>query len=258
MNYVPKALLETADISRGSFCIKGWLKTLLSGAIILGMLYLAVNAGVDLLVKYLPEKTETRWFSWLYQAAVIQDSEGLVRVRRIFAKLLSSGTLRPLPYQLFRLDLDQPNAIAVPGGGVGITQSMLEYIKSDIGLAMVLAHELGHHQYRHGLRRYGRAVIWQTLLSMGTGGEVSGPEVALQASIAGYSRQQEREADRFGLELVHRAYGHVNGALEFFERLHADAYVQQSRWSGLMSSHPLSSERLANLRRLQKRLAQAP
>lgn len=258
MNYVPKVLLETADISRGSFSIRGWLKTLLSGAIILGVLYMVVNVGVDLFVNYLPEETETRWFTWLYQPAVMQDSEDLVHVRRIFARLLSSDSLRPLPYQLFRLDLDQPNAIAVPGGGVGITQSMLDYVKSDIGLAMVLAHELGHHQYRHGLRRFGRAVIWQTLLSLGSGGEVSGLEVALQASIAGYSRQQEREADRFGLELVHQTYGHANGALEFFERLHADAHVHQSRWAGLMSSHPLSSQRLADLRRLQKSLAQAP
>ncbi len=255
MNFVPKALQETADVSRGSFCVRGWIKTALSGVIILGMLYMIVNVGVDLLVKHLPEETETRWFTWLYQPATTQDAEDLARASRVFEQLLSSANLRPLPYQLFRLDLDLPNAIAVPGGGVGITRSMLEYLNNDIGLAMVLAHELGHHQHRHGLRRFGQAVIWRTLLSLGTEGEVSGLEVALQASIAGYSRQQEREADRFGLQLVHRAYGHANGALAFFERLHADSHLHQSRWAGLMSSHPLSSERLADLRQLQKRLA---
>ena len=258
MNFVPKALQETADISRGSFCVREWIKTLLSGAIILGILYMVVNVGVDLLVKHLPEETETRWFAWLYQPAMTQDTEGLARARRVFERLLSSANLRPLSYQLFLLDLAQPNAIAVPGGGVGITQSMLEYINSDIGLAMVLAHELGHHQHRHGLRRFGRAVIWQTLLSLGTGGDVSGLEVALQASIAGYSRQQERQADRFGLQLVRRTYGHTNGALAFFQRIHAEHGMRQSRWAGLMSSHPLSSERLADLRQLQKRLAAEP
>ena len=46
--------------------------------------------------------------------------------------------------------------------------------------------------------------------------------------------------------------------IPFFERIHAEHGMPQSHWPGLVSSHPLSSERLAELRQLQKRSAAEP
>ncbi len=256
MKFVPKTLTHTADISRGKLTLKGWLSGALSAVVIIGVIYLGAGLATDLIVTNLSETTEARWFAWMYQGAS-KSLDHDARSQDIFEQLIAAAELRPLPYHLFSLDIDLPNAVALPGGGVGVTTSLLEQVKSDIGLATVLAHELGHHQHRHGLKRFGRVLLWKLLLSFVLGGtDISGLDLALNVTAASYSREQEREADRFGLTLVHQLYGHTNGALEFFEFIQQEHGRSQSSWSALLSSHPLTAERLADLRQLQHDLHQ--
>ena len=218
-----------------------WLKTALGGVLVLALVYVGIGVVTDIIVANISEETEARWFGWTTEAMEKDDSPQFHRAHRIFTHLIETSTLRPLPFHLFLIQMDSPNAVAVPGGGVGITPSLLQDVKSDMGLAAVLAHELGHHQFRHGLRQAGRALVWQILISAALGDTgLSGVQLTLQAVQAGYSRDQERDADLFGMRLIHQVYGHTEGALEFFE-LVQKTYEQDfatgydkldERWSG--------------------------
>lgn len=255
MKFVPKELKETVDISRGKIGLRGWVKNAVVAVLTLGVLYLGIGVVTNLILAILPDKTEARWFARMIAEAPKEDGHEFRHAQRVFQHLTASSDLRPLPYQLFVLDSSHPNAVAVPGGGVGVTRGLLREVRSEIGLATVLAHELGHQQYRHGLKRLGRALLWRMLLSFALGGvDTSGLEVVLKVTEAGYSREQEREADVFALKLVHDIYGDTQGALEFFELVQREYEQGNARWTGLLSSHPLTAERIVYLKQIQQQL----
>jgi Zn-dependent protease with chaperone function len=77
------------------------------------------------------------------------------RLDQAWRRQIQQPGLLPLPYRLSVLPTDVPNAFALPGGGVGVTRGLLLEVTTEIGLAMVLAHELGHHHHRHTVRRLG-------------------------------------------------------------------------------------------------------
>ena len=136
-----------------------------------------------------------------------------------------------------------------------MTRALLQEVKSETGLATVLAHELGHQAHRHGLKRFGRVLLWRMLLNFALADvDISGLEIALSATEASYSRDQEREADVFGMRLVHEVYGDTQGALEIFELVQREHEQGDAQWTGLLTSHPLTAERIAYLKRLQQQL----
>lgn len=258
MKYVPKELKETADISRGKLGFKGWVKNAVAAVVTLAVLYIGIGLATDVIVEILPDRFEASMFSGMRTKAEKDDSAEFRRAKSIFQKLSASAELRALPYELFIVDIQQPNAVAVPGGGVGVTRSLLREVKSEIGLATVLAHELGHQQHRHGLKRLGRALLWRAILSFALGPvDVSGLEIALRLTEAGYSREQEREADIFSLKLVHNIYDDTDGALEFFELVQREYEKGSARWVAFFSTHPLTAERIVYLKQIQDQLRRA-
>ena len=158
MKYIPKPLVETADISRGKTSLKSFLQSAVSVVLVLAALYFVLGLLGELLARTLPD----RWERKLSRALPIASPSGtndLQHVQTILAKLTADSSLRQLDYQLFLLELDAPNAVAVPGGGIGLTPELLASVRSETGLAFVIAHELGHHQHRHILRGLGRRLI---------------------------------------------------------------------------------------------------
>lgn len=255
MKFVPKELRETADISRGSMSWRSYLKRAVSVGVILTVLYFLLGLAADLLASYIPDQWETYLFSSRLEPEK-EKTPDLRRAETVFRRLLQNPGLRSLPYQLSVLDLSLPNAVAVPGGGVQVSAALLESINTETGLAMVLAHELGHQQGRHNLKRLGRGLIYGVAVALLFGDARSSPlGVSLAAAESTYSRKQEREADEFGLKLVYETYGHTREALEFFETIHREYESDTSRWSSFLASHPYTPDRIAYLRELQKSLA---
>lgn len=255
MKFVPKKLENTADVSRGRVTWSDNLKSALCVVIVLLFLYLLLGVVAEVLATRIPESWETRLFSWDIGDDPAESAE-LERAEKIFDRLVEAAALRPLPYDLFHLDIDAPNAMAVPGGGVGVTRGLLERVDGEMGLAMVLAHELGHHQHRHALRRLGRTLLVRGAMALlfGDGG-VAVVESSVNLVESSYSRDQEREADAFGLRLVQEAYGHTEGCLEFFQMIEKEFETDFSRWGSLFASHPLTRERIEDLKGLQRALS---
>lgn len=258
MKFIAKRLQTTADISRGTRSFKGWLNNAAAGLFTIVLLYFLVGLLIDLVVTNISEEGEAQLFSWTF-AAVALDSDDvdndLKRAQAVFERLIANSNVRPLPYELFLLDLPDANALAFPGGGTGITRKLLKRVESEIGLAMVLAHELGHHEDRHSMKQLGRTLVWNTLFNFIFGSvDVSALEFMLHFANTGYGREQERDADEFGLRLVHEVYGQTQGALEFFELVQAELAQNESEWVEFMSTHPLTGNRIADLTELQQQL----
>lgn len=250
MKFVPRRLKKTADVSRGDTSWQSFLKNVVSVVIVFALGYLLLGVLGEALARTIPDRWEARMFS--PPELDLPSSGDLARAEKIFQRLHGATWLRPLHYRLFLVPTSEPNAFAVPGGAVGVTQGLLDDIESEAGLAMVLGHELGHHQARHPLKRIGRMLVFNVARALLFGAhDTSLVDRSLAIADLSYSRRQERQADAFGLRLVHDVYGHTEGSLEFFERIRSEHGTEEARWAVFVRSHPLTSDRIADLRTLQ-------
>jgi len=146
-------------------------------------------------------------------------------------RLLAGIDNRVREYRFFIMRDDAINAFALPGGYIGINRGLIAAARSQHQLASVMAHEIAHVQLRHGLdmMEKGSEINSATLLAMLAGialGSVD-PQVGsavMYGSMAGgqqamvnFTRENEYEADRVGLNLMHRAGFDARGMAEFFD-----------------------------------------
>jgi predicted Zn-dependent protease len=179
-------------------------------------------------------------------------------------RLVTHSKLEDRRIELVVVDNPTINAFAVPGGVVGVHNGLLMYAQTEDELATVLAHEIAHLSQRH----FSRGVEFQQnqaplnlagllagLVLMATaGGDVglaalTAAQAAAQDSALRYSRGNEQEADRIGMQTMVDAGMDPHAAPAMFERM-----LQASRYSGgnripeFLRTHPLSESRIADTR----------
>jgi len=211
------------------------------------VLFALAGVLVEAVLPRIPGRTEARWFGELWSEAVAEPSPRAARAEALLQRLARHWPQNPYALHLQVLDQEAPNALALPGGGLAVTNGLLDCVGSENELAFVLGHELGHLRHRDPLRRLGRSGLARLGLAVITGQLDAAPAWVAGLTEAGYARRQEREADRFGLALVAREYGHVAGASDFLQRLEAEAPGWDARVAGWWSTHPLGTERIAAL-----------
>ena len=137
-----------------------------------------------------------------------------------------------------------PNAFAMPGGTMVMTDQFVQTFPEEDVLAGVLGHEIGHVAEQHGLRQIYRSLAIFVLIAFIAGD--TGPvleEILLEGNLLlslNFSRKHERAADQFGLNLAKDAGFDPSGLKIFFERIR-EMVGDQPSW---LSSHPSSSERI--------------
>lgn len=141
-----------------------------------------------------------------------------------------------------------PNAFALPGGDIVITDQLLELLADEPDAVLtVLAHELGHVEHRHGLRLMLRAGAIGVVASVVVGdfSTLLAAAPALLASNA-YSRDNEREADLYARTLARAGGVDASRMAIFFERVakKRDAVVESNPIAIAISSHPADEERV--------------
>ncbi len=144
-----------------------------------------------------------------------------------------------------------PNAFALPGGRVLITDRLIELLTQPDGrvhpaLAGVLAHEIGHVHHRHGLRIVFRSTAASAMAGLWLGDYsallAGAPVVFAQAS---YSREAEREADAHARALMQRARIDPRVMVHCFAQLAAEQQGRDADTTYLgLSSHPADNERI--------------
>ncbi|WP_171013966.1 M48 family metallopeptidase [Chitinivorax sp. B] len=176
---------------------------------------------------------------------LIEQGPAVAVVQAIGQRLSAGSAYR---YRFLVADSKEVNAFAVPGGTIVVYAGLLAKAESAEELAGVLAHEVQHIERRHSLRAMVHQLGITTLLSAAIG-DWSGAVVTEAAgSLAqlGFGRDQEHEADRYGLEALQRAGIAPHGMLSFFRKLSQ----AESGMPALLSSHPASEERFKMLDRL--------
>ena len=156
-----------------------------------------------------------------------------------------------MPYAFHTLNAPYVNAYAFPGGTIGVTRGILLDMKNEAELASLLGHEAGHVAARHTSQRMTRGLIASAVLSGAavTAGSQMGDLVAglggigAGALLAGYSRNQEREADSLGLEYMVKSDYNPEGFIGLMNMLNEMSGKNESSMAVLFSTHPMSSER---------------
>ena len=173
------------------------------------------------------------------------------KIEATFAKALAALPMGSVPAHrlVFRKSKLGPNAFALPGGTMVLTDELVELVKGDTEVITgVLAHELGHVRHRHGMRMLLQASAIGVLASVIVGDFNSllaaVPVVLGQAS---YSREAEREADAESVRVMKAAGISPAAMLRFFEAVSAwrDKNGAGDSWLGIaIASHPADAERV--------------
>jgi beta-barrel assembly-enhancing protease len=244
---------ETVNVSKTNPLVEVfWLLVgiIVSIASFILLLYLA--GGV--LARHVPFAWEVRLADTLFfQAANKAGDPRTVLLQRL-ADNLAKGLELPkdMRFRVRFVDDDEVNAFATLGGAISIHRGLIETMKSENELAMVIAHEMGHVINRDASDAAGGQVMVGLALllltpAIGVDGLQTVVGMTQNLTLMTFSRQDEAEADETAMALLARTYGHLGGAKEVFETLAA----VESKYGLLMppevlSSHP-DTKRRANI-----------
>ncbi len=184
----------------------------------------------------------------------VVDPDLTVYVNRIGQQLAAVSDRPKLPYEFVVLNNSIPNAWALPGGKIAINRGLLLQLEDEAQLAAVLGHEIVHAAARHGATQ----MTQQVLLGVGAQavaigakdseyGELAamGAQIGAAAWQARYGRDQELEADNYGMEYMVRTGYEPMAAVELQQTFVRLSQARQSNWlQGLFASHPPSQQRV--------------
>ncbi|MEZ9741223.1 M48 family metalloprotease [Vibrio splendidus] len=176
-------------------------------------------------------------------------------------RLVASANDVKTPFQFFMIRDRNINAFAFFGGYVALHSGLFLHAQSESELASVLAHEIAHVTQRHLARsmedQARRSPATIAALAASVLLAIAAPEAgiaALTATTAGnmqsqinYTRSNEKEADRFGINTLAKAGFDVNAMPRFFGRL-ADEYRYASTPPPMLLTHPLPEDRITDSR----------
>ena len=136
-----------------------------------------------------------------FEAQIQPGDRTQVYLDRLMAEQLRPHTRRPFPYRAYRIGaIGSPNAMALPGGVILISDELLALLGTEAELVAVLAHEIGHIELGHCFDQ----VRFQLLLRR-SGVDSLGAiaDAALQLLVqSSYSKTAEQESDTYGYELL--------------------------------------------------------
>lgn len=194
----------------------------------------------------------------------LRDPEVLAYVRGIGRRLAQQASGPDYPYAFSVVDYREINAFALPGGPVWLHRGVLQAAGNESQVAGVLAHEVAHIAQRHAASRLTKATManWGLGLLGAVLGNSAGAGAAQMAAgflangvFLKFSREDERDADRVGLQLLRRAGWDPRGMIELFEVLRREARRDPGAVEVFFSSHPAPQDRIA---RLQAEIGRRP
>jgi Zn-dependent protease with chaperone function len=167
------------------------------------------------------------------------------------------------PYQFKCVNDASINAFALPGGFLYIHRGLIEAADNEAELAGVIGHEIGHVALRHGTNQASKQQLYQAPLAIfgGIMGNDSmagalaqiGGAFAVNSILLKYSRDDEREADLIGSQILYDAGYDPRAMATFFEKLETG-----NRGTDFFSSHPNPDNRIRGIQQEISRLGPLP
>jgi predicted Zn-dependent protease len=152
-------------------------------------------------------------------------------------------------FEFAAVDDDSVNAMALPGGYIFITHGMLEKVETEAQLASILAHETAHVTARHVAaamsKQIGIDILMSVAISDETGQAVrTGTNIGIQLMSLRYSRDNEYEADKYGMDYLVGAGYAPGGMIETMDILQK---LSETRPIEFLSTHPDPGNRRSEL-----------
>src|SRR6266581_1354499 len=185
---------------------------------------------------------------------LIDDPVVTEYVNRVGQNLVRNSDAR-VPFTIKVIDSDEVNAFALPGGFFYVNSGLVLRAQEESELAGVMAHEIAHVTLRHGTKNATKGQIMQLatipLILLGPGGWAGygiyqAANLAIPLTYLKFSRDDERQADYFGLEYMYKAGYDPNSYVTFFERVQADERRRPGTIPKVFSTHPPTPERIQN------------
>lgn len=189
------------------------------------------------------EQIEKRW-------TVVKNPILQARVATIMRRL-EPYMSRKLNYEVRIVDQEMVNAFSLPGGTMYVCTGMLDFVKTDLELAGVIAHEMAHADRKHVITQVARnnrmtlLGIAALIASRGQAPVLVMTE-ALQVAVMGaYSIDIEKEADAIGIDALVKAGFNPVGVLTLQERMDEESLKRAYFDPGIAQTHPDTKERIA-------------
>ncbi|HEC79281.1 MAG TPA: tetratricopeptide repeat protein [candidate division WOR-3 bacterium] len=185
------------------------------------------------------------------QNEIITDTVLVNRVVPIARKIMRASDLRTI-FDCRILNTDVVNAFALPAGPIYVTLGMLNFLdslkteESQSMLAGILGHEIAHVFLRH-------SVAWQRLKNFMDEERAAIPSEIVQILEKGYSRQQEFEADEYGILYAMRAGYDFESIIKFYKAIREN-YGETPPGDEIYDDHPRLTERIAHLYEMRAQL----
>ena len=184
----------------------------------------------------------------------VVDPEVNLYVNQVGQKLAAHSGRSDLPYEFVVLNNGVPNAWALPGGKIALNRGLLVMLDDEAQLAAVLAHEVVHAAAKHSAKQMTQSTLLQAgVMAAGIAAQKTdyGQWITTGAGLgsnlwqAHYGRDQELEADEYGVKLMHEAGYDTQAAVELQQKFLALSQGKDSNFfNDLFASHPPSAVRV--------------
>jgi predicted Zn-dependent protease len=232
------------------------------------------NASSRLISIEQERKLGTAWLNSLrgqvatYEQPVVEDY-----LSQLVYSLAPNSAVEDRDFRFVILNSSELNAFAVPGSVVGINAGLFLHAGTEDEFASVLAHELAHLSQRHYARRLEQqklstpltlAGVLASVILAATAGSDAGmatlastQALSVEKSLA-YSRQNEEEADRIGIETLYASSYNPQAMPMMFERMLKNSRLRGSSLPEYLSTHPLSENRVSDTKNRADQLPSKP
>lgn len=212
----------------------------------------------------------TQILQQVYQSdSVIDDVEIEDYLYNLTNKLVKSSDYSGSGIKFFIVNDPSINAFAMLGGVIGVHTGLILSANSESELASVLSHEVAHITQRHVARMIGKLQkdSFKSYLGLGLALLLarSNPELARGAlaasqalgvqTVLDFTRENEKEADRIGIKILHKAGFDVRGSTDFFKTLQKGNRYTVGAAPSFLRTHPITSERISDI---EDRLTEYP
>jgi predicted Zn-dependent protease len=191
---------------------------------------------------------------------VIDDPVIVPYVEKIGQRILASLPPQPFRYHFHVIKDDVYNAFATPAGHIFVYTGLLKAMQEEEELAGIMGHEIAHVYSRHISQKLERSkklnmatlagVAAGILMGLGGAGE-AGSAVTMGSMAAGqsialsYSRENELQADQFGLKFTTEAGYSASGLLKILKKIRSKTWFGSDQIPKYLMTHPAVEDRIA-------------
>jgi len=190
----------------------------------------------------------------------IDDPVIVAYVNKIGSRILAALPEQPFKYHFHVIKEDVYNAFATPAGHIFVYSGLLEAMDEEEELAGILGHEIAHVYSRHISQKIERSkkiglatlagIAAGVLLGVGGGGEAAsavtiGSMAAGQSAELAYTRENEMQADQFGLKFITEAGYSAEGLLKILKKIRSKTWFGSDQIPTYLMTHPAVDDRIS-------------